>query len=95
MQDDQNTPNVYNSTLELTIVPVNDPPILLFVTDPTLREGSEPVTSGATQMSFIYREDDPAINFGRDIYLRDVDGNISFAQLNLTSKAFSMHLFNI
>ena len=75
-----------NSTLELTIIPINDAPILLFILDPTVRENPTPVLSGVTQMSFTYTEDDPPLNFGRDIYLRDVDGNISFAILNLTGK---------
>jgi hypothetical protein len=86
VEDDQNAANAMNSTLELTIIPVNDAPILLFVSDPAVQENPTPVLSGATQMSLAYTEDDPPLNFGRDIYLRDVDGNIFFAILNLTSK---------
>ena len=86
VEDDQYAANIVNSTLELTIIPVNDAPILLFVSDPAVRESPTPVLSGTTQMSFTYTEDDPPLNFGRDIYLRDVDGNISLAVLNLTSK---------
>lgn len=97
VQDDENAANVMNSTLELTIIPVNDPPILFFVSDPAIRANSDPISSGVTQMSFAYTEDDPPLNFGRDIYLRDVDGNISFAILNVTSKlmklAFSPPLY--
>ena len=86
VEDDQSTANDMNSTLELTIIPVNDPPILFFVSDPAARSDPNPILSGTTQMSFTYTEDDPPLNFGRDIYLRDVDGNIFFAVLNLTSK---------
>lgn len=89
VEDDQNAANVMNSTLELTIIPVNDPPILLFVSDPAMRADPTPVLSGVTQMTFTYTEDDPPLNFGQDIYLRDVDGNISLALLNLTSKLVS------
>ena len=93
VEDDQNAANIMNSTLELTIIPVNDDPILLFVSDPAVRENPIPVLSGVTQMSFTYTEDDPPLNFGRDIYLRDVDGNISLAILNLTSKTIHFFIF--
>ena len=90
VEDDQNAANIMTSTLELTIIPVNNAPILLFVSDPALRENPTPVdiTLGAARMNFTYTEDDPPLNFGRDIYLRDVDGNISFAILNLTGRSF-------
>ena len=91
VEDDQDAANVMNSTLELTIIAVNDAPILLFVSDPAVRESPTPVLSGTTQMSFTYTEDDPPLNFGRDIYLRDVDSNISLAVLNLTSKTNVVH----
>ena len=91
VEDDQDAANVMNSTLELTIIPVNDAPILLFVSDPAVREGPTPVLLGTIQMSFTYTEDDPPLNFGQDIYLRDVDSNISLAVLNLTSKTNVVH----
>ena len=92
VEDDQGSANIMNSTLELTIIPVNDAPILFFVSDPTMRSNPSPLKSGMTQMSFTYTEDDPPLNFGRDIYLRDVDSNISFAVLNLTSELLLMKL---
>lgn len=93
VEDDQNAANIQNSILELTIIPVNDPPILLFVSDESQRANVDPVLTGQTEMSFTYLEDDPALNFGRDIYLRDVDGNITFAVLNLTSTLITqLHL---
>ena len=93
IEDDQNAANIMNSTLELIIIPVNDAPLLFFVSDPAIRADPSPVLSGVTQMNFTYIEDDPPLNFGRDIYLRDVDGNISFAILNLTSKLIEI-VFN-
>ena len=94
VEDDQDAANIMNSTLQLTIIPVNDAPILSFVSDPAVRSNPNPNQSGVTQMSFSYTEDDPPLNFGRDIYLRDVDGNISFAILNLTSNnKTSVHTF--
>ena len=92
VEDDQDAANIMNSTLELTIIPVNDAPILFFVSDPTERLMPSPLQSGITQMSFTYTEDDPPLNFGRDIYLRDVDSNISFAVFNLTSEILLMKL---
>ena len=86
IEDDQNVANLQSSVLELTIFPINDPPILLFVSNSSLRASIDPVLMAATEMRFEYIEDDPALNFGRDIYLRDVDGNISHITLNLRSK---------
>ena len=86
VEDEENAANIQSSVLDLTIVPVNDPPILLFVTSTSQRANVEPVLTGDTQMSFTYFEDDPALNFGRHIYLRDVDSNISIAVLSLSSK---------
>lgn len=86
VEDDQDAVNFENSTLELTIIPVNDAPVLFFISDPSLRLNVNPILTGGTEMSFTYTEDDPAVNFGRDIYLRDVDGNVAFVTLNLTSK---------
>ena len=85
VEDDQSAPNTENSVLEINIIAVNDPPILLFVANSTLRENTEPVLESDVEARFTYLEDDPALNFGRDIYLRDVDGNISFATLYLRS----------
>ena len=90
VEDDQDAANIMNSTLQLTIIPVNDAPILSFVSDPAVRSNPNPIQSGVTQMSFSYTEDDPPLNFGQDIYLRDVDGNISFAILNLTCKLMKL-----
>lgn len=75
-----------NSMVIITILPVNDAPILLYVSDPVLRANSAPnITVNNTEM-FQYTEDDPPLNFGHDIYLRDVDSNISSATLQLSGK---------
>lgn len=68
---------------QLTFVPVNDAPILLYVTNESARSSPTPVLTGETVQSFSYTEDDPAINIGQDIYLRDVDGNIMSATIRL------------
>ena len=69
---------------QLTIVPVNDGPILFFVADETIRTSPAPILEGETVQSFNYTEDDPAINIGQDIYLRDVDGDIMSATVRLS-----------
>ena len=58
---------------QLTIVPVNDVPILSLI-------------SGVSHELYSYTEDDPAINIGRNITLGDVDSSILFVSLNLTSE---------
>lgn len=68
---------------QLTFVPVNDAPILLYVTNESARSSPTPVLTGETVQSFSYIEDDPAINIGQDIYLRDIDGNIMSATIRL------------
>ena len=68
---------------QLTFVPVNDAPILLYVTNESARSSPTPVLTGDTVQSFSYIEDDPAINIGQDIYLRDIDGNIMSATIRL------------
>ena len=87
VEDDENAGNVQSSVLDLTIIPVNDPPLLFFVSNASQRANIEPILNGDTQMGFIYFEDDSSLNFGRDIYLRDVDSNISVAILSLSSKS--------
>ena len=69
---------------QLTIVPVNDAPILFFVANETIRRLPAPILVGDTVQSFNYTEDDPAINIGQDIYLRDVDGDIMSATVHLS-----------
>lgn len=70
--------------LQLTFAPVNDAPILLYVTNESARSSPTPVLTSETVQSFSYTEDDPAINIAQDIYLRDVDGNIMSATVHLT-----------
>ena len=86
VQDDQNVTNSQNSTLLVNILPVNDAPILLYVSDPVQRASSILVLAGEMLAMFNYTEDDPAINFGQDIYLRDVDGNVLSTTLMLTGR---------
>ena len=81
VEDDQNTENLQNSVLTLNIIPVNDPPILLFVSDDDQRASPDPVQLGLITAVFEYIEDDPAINIGADVYLRDVDSNITSATI--------------
>lgn len=95
IEDDQNAANIEDSLLEITIVPVNDPPVLLFVTDSSLRANIDPVLTAETEMSFEYIEDDPALNFGQDIYLRDVDGNVSLSTLTLTSELILSSIWSL
>ena len=68
---------------QLTFVPVNDAPILLYVTNELARSSPTPVLTDETVQLFSYIEDDPAINIGQDIYLRDIDGNIMSATIRL------------
>ena len=68
---------------QLTFIAVNDAPILLYVTNESARSSPAPVLTGETVQSFRYTEDDPAINVGRNIYLRDVDGDIMSATIRL------------
>ena len=85
VEDADGVGSLQNSTLVISISPVNDPPILSFVMDESLRS-SEPYLLGSSTAAFQYTEDDPELNFGRDIYLRDVDSNIASATLQLTGE---------
>ena len=73
MEDTAGAGNSPISTLSLTILPVNDPPILQYV-------------SVGVDEVLTYREDDSALNVGRGIYLRDVDSDIAFVSITITSE---------
>ena len=86
MEDTAGATNSPFSVLNLTIIPVNDAPILFFVSNVTVREAVLVQTSGEITMSFTYTEDDPPLIVGSDIYLRDVDSTIASATIDLSSK---------
>lgn len=86
VEDSNGAINVLDSTLQITIIPVNDRPFLFFVTSDAFRFIPIPVPNGLTAQSFRYTEDDVPLNFGQSIYLRDFDSNISMAILVLESK---------
>ncbi len=56
---------------QLTIIPVNDAPVLQYA-------------SNQAVANFSYTEDDPPINFGLDILIDDVDSNIISATIQLS-----------
>lgn len=89
VEDDNGISSFQNSTLQISILPINDAPILLYVSDATIRTNPRPATTGVTTRVFEYTEDDPSLNFGQDIYLRDVDSNISSASLQLSSESLA------
>ena len=68
--------------LQLTIIPVNDAPILSF-------------TNSNNQEMYSYTEDDPPINIGGNILLIDVDSSIMSVSLSLTSEygVYNRHVY--
>lgn len=83
VQDSFGASSIQNSVVRLSIIPINDPPLLSFLdsSNDLLRSFPVRVTTGAASAMFKYREDDDPLNFGRDIYLRDFDSSISSATL--------------
>ena len=65
---------------QFAIQPKNDPPILLLFADPP----SEITLIGITSKNLSYIEDDQPILLATDLYLRDVDSNISSITIELT-----------
>ncbi len=86
VEDSSGAASVQNSILQLSILSVNDPPFLFFVSSVVLRSFHIPITSGNTREEFRYTVDDQALNFGRNIYLRDVDSNIDSALVSVESE---------
>lgn len=86
VEDSNGATNVKNSILQITIIPVNDPPFLFFVISDAFRSIPIPVPNGLTTEFFRYTEDDRPLNFGESIYLTDFDSKISMAVLVLESK---------
>jgi hypothetical protein len=64
-----------NSTVEIYVIPVNDPPVLSFDVD------SNETESQTQSQTFTYIEDDPPINFTQDVQVADVDSDISGATI--------------
>ncbi len=93
VEDSSDAGSLQNSTLQVFITPINDPPVLSFVSDPSIRRSPEPFLIGNSSITLQYTEDDPPLNFGRDVYLRDVDGNIASAILQLTGELLVCLLF--
>ena len=96
MEDEAGATNIQNSTLQLSIIPVNDAPILFFTTLQNISDlfsGDSDLLSSVNSQrelsaTFQYTEDDTPLNFGRSIYLRDVDSNIESATIQLTSEFY-------
>lgn len=86
VEDNQGGSSLRSSTIQLSIIPINDAPILFFIPDATLRDSPQIFSTGNRSLTFQYTEDDTPLYFGRYIYLRDVDSNIISATLQLTSK---------
>ena len=86
VEDNQGGSSLRHSTIQLSIIPINDAPILFFIPDATLRDSPQIFSAGNRSLTFQYTEDDTPLYFGRYIYLRDVDSNIISATLQLTSK---------
>ena len=86
MEDTAGASNQPSSSLFLTILPVNDPPVLLIVTNDAIRDAAGvPTSDRLTSQEFNYTEDDPVQNIGQDIYLRDVDGNVASVAIEISS----------
>jgi hypothetical protein len=91
VEDVTGATNVQNTTIQITIIPVNDPPLLLrnIPQDSFFRSNPIPFpnTDGAfISATFSYSEDDPPLALVPDVYLRDFDSNISTATLLLESE---------
>ena len=67
----------HGHSLQLVIVPVNDAPLLSFLT-------------GGSQELYSYNEDDPAISIGLNLTLMDIDSPIESVSLLITSEVLTL-----
>jgi len=88
VEDTAGASNYPTPSLFLTILPVNDPPVLLIVSDPVVRDDTRvPTSDRQTFQEFNYTEDDAPSNIGQDIYLRDIDSNVGSVAIELFSES--------
>jgi hypothetical protein len=71
VEDDHNATSE-TANLTLNIIPVNDAPLLSFL-------------SGSVAERFSYTEDDPEVNIGQNLTLVDIDSSIQSVSLSLTN----------
>jgi hypothetical protein len=91
VEDVTGVTNIQNTTVQITIIPVNDPPLLLrnIPQDSFFRSYDVPFPNADDEFIsaiFSYSEDDPPLVLVPDVYLRDFDSNISSVTLLLESE---------
>jgi hypothetical protein len=91
VEDVTGATNIQRTTVHITIIPVNDPPLLLrnIPQDSFFRSYDIPfhTTDGEfISAIFSYSEDDPPLSLLPNVYLRDFDSNISTATLLVESE---------